>query len=272
MTPTNEDMELLGLAAMAARRAGEALLARFRRAPEGLTTKSSPTDVVSDADREADTLIQQTIRAARPADDFLTEESGALGGGAPVRWIVDPLDGTVNYLYGIGHFAVSIAAERRGEVVAGVVFNPVTGELFEAVRGGGARVNGGVLACTRVASLDRALVATGFYYTPETRAAQVDVVRVLVPRVRDLRRAGAASLDLAAVAAGRLDAYYEAPLGGLWDSAAGQLLVEESGGVVRELVAPWASTPGVIAAGAELMPIFEAEIRALLRGPDAAAV
>lgn len=261
--------QLADLAEQAARKAGAGLLARFRQAPSGVSSKASPTDLVSDADREADRTIVATIHAARPQDIFLTEESGDIAGDGGVtedvaKWVVDPLDGTVNFLYGIAHWAVSIAAEVGGETVAGVVFNPTSGEMFRAVRGGGATVNGVPLHVTKETQFDRALLGTGFYYDSETRQAQVQVAAQLVPRCRDIRRAGAASLDLAAVAAGRLDGYYEAPLGGPWDWAAGELIVTEAGGTVRSFASPWGAVPGVFAAGNGLIDQLESAVRDLL--------
>jgi myo-inositol-1(or 4)-monophosphatase len=250
--------ELLDIALEAATAAG-ALLASAER-PQVLSTKSSPTDVVTQMDRAAEALITRTIRAARPDDAFLAEESGAAGEGASgVRWVIDPLDGTVNYLYGLPDWAVSIAAEVDGTVVAGVVEVPTRGETFSAVRGRGAWLDsaGGrrELRCGPGPELSQALVATGFGYRAERRRVQGEVVAALLPRIRDIRRAGSAAVDLCNVAAGRVDGYYERGLNP-WDYAAGGLVAEEAGAVVAGLHGEAASTSMAIAAGQKLYPLL----------------
>lgn len=226
--------ELLALAVDVAREAGE--LARRRRS-EGVSvaaTKSTIADIVTEADREVEDLIRARLTAARPGDGFLGEEGGAEEGTTGITWVVDPIDGTVNYLYGIPHYAVSIAAVS-GEPVAthwrqlvGVVFNPVTGELFHATRGGGAWLGDQRLHVGTPGDAG-ALVATGFGYDPATHEGDFARLRRVMPLARDIRRAGAASLDLAFVAAARLDGYFERGLHP-WDHAAGGLLVLEAGG------------------------------------------
>jgi myo-inositol-1(or 4)-monophosphatase len=189
--------ELLELADRVAREAG-GLLASFTGRVSVAETKSSPTDVVTEMDRKAEELIRSRIGAERPSDAMLGEEGGQTGeaGSSGVRWVIDPLDGTVNYLYGLRDWAVSIAAEAAGEVVAGAVFVPRAGELFTASRGGGAWLTMvGVeetrrLRCGPGVPLDRALVATGFGYLARRRTVQGEVVAALLPRVRDIRRAG----------------------------------------------------------------------------------
>ena len=227
---------LLGLARDAAMEAGRMLAARRPpgRAgrPEVTGTKSSPTDVVTEMDRAAEALITGRLRAERPGDAFLGEEGGESGRGR-VRWIIDPLDGTVNYLYGLADWAVSIAAEVDGALVAGVVAVPVRGEVFTAVAGGGAwlRAGGGppvTLRCNTGVPLAQALVATGFGYAAGRRAVQGEVVAAVLPRVRDIRRGGSAAVDLCSVAAGRVDAFYERGLN-YWDYAAGGLIATEAG-------------------------------------------
>lgn len=251
-----DPQKLVSLAVEIAEEAGA--LARRRRA-EGVAiaaTKSALADIVTDADREVELLIRERLTAARPGDGFLGEESGAERGTTDVTWVVDPIDGTVNYAYGIPHYAVSIAAVT-GEPVsdqwtaeAAVVHDPAKGETFQAVRGGGAWLNGGRLAVSTPTDAG-ALLATGFGYDPATHAGDLERVRTVMPLARDLRRAGAASLDLAYVAAGRLDGYFERGLWP-WDHAAGGLLVTEAGG--RLGGAP-GGAPGremTIAASAEL--------------------
>ena len=224
----------LELAERAARAAGAALLERFGGPARGLGSKSSETDPVSDADREAERIVQELLAAERPDDGLLGEEGAHSRAASGRSWIVDPLDGTVNYLYGLPAWCVSVALDDGRGVAAGVVFDPLRDEAFRAVRGEGAELGGEPLRVREADRLDRALVATGFSYLPERRAAQAETVRALLPMVRDIRRAGAAALDLAWLAAGRLDGYYERGLNP-WDWAAGRLLVEEAGGVARDL-------------------------------------
>ena len=223
-----EPAELLDLAVQIAREAGALASETAAHAREQVATKSTDTDVVTEGDRAAERLIVDRLRAVRPDDAVLGEEGGAQGvSTSGVRWLVDPIDGTVNYLYGIPQYAVSIAAEVDGEVVAGAVYDPEKGELYAATRGGGATLNGRPIACTRVSELAQTLVATGFSYSAERRARQAEVLRHLLPVVRDIRRLGAASLDLCAVACGRVDAYYEKALSP-WDVAAGALIAHEA--------------------------------------------
>ncbi|MGO9298490.1 MAG: inositol monophosphatase family protein [Streptosporangiaceae bacterium] len=237
--------ELLALACAAAVAAGELLAAQHGR-PSVVQTKSSPTDVVTEMDRAAEEQIRSQILAARPHDAILGEEGGQQGGdGRPaavgVRWIVDPLDGTVNYLYGLPDWAVSIAAETGGTVVAGAVFAPRRGSLFSARLGGGAWVRERAaaapparLACNREVPLDRALVATGFGYEARRRQVQGEVLSAVLPRVRDIRRGGSAAVDLCSLAAGHVDAYYERGVQA-WDIAAGSLIAREAGARVGGL-------------------------------------
>ncbi|MFS0693544.1 inositol monophosphatase family protein [Streptomyces nitrosporeus] len=243
--------ELLDLALEAARRAG-ALLRDGRPADLGVAaTKSSPVDVVTEMDIGAEKLITGFLSDRRPADGFLGEEGASSEGSSGIRWVIDPLDGTVNYLYGLPTWAVSIAAERDGERVVGVVEAPMRRETFHAVLGGGARLNGEPLRCRPAAPLGQALVSTGFNYVTEVRTHQAAVAERLIPRLRDIRRGGSAAVDLCDVAAGRLDGYYERGLHP-WDLAAGDLIAREAGALTggrpgrrpdRELTV--AATPGV---------------------------
>lgn len=256
--------DLLLLAEQIAREAGE--LARRRR-DEGVriaATKSALADIVTEADREVETLIRARLAAARPGDGFLGEESGAERGSTEVTWVVDPIDGTVNYAYGIPHYAVSIAAvagdpdPELWSAQAGVVFAPVTGDLFRAARGSGAWLGADRLAVSRPTDAG-ALLATGFGYDPATHAGDLERVRTVMPLARDLRRAGAASLDLAYVAAGRLDGYFERGLAP-WDHAAGALLVEEAGGVVGGAPGGRPGRQMTIAAGPDVYAALDAAI------------
>ncbi|MBT2440580.1 inositol monophosphatase [Streptomyces sp. ISL-36] len=220
--------ELLGLALEAARRAG-ALLRDGRPDDLGVArTKSSPIDVVTEMDIAAEKLITGFLAEHRPDDGFLGEEGASSPGSSGVRWVIDPLDGTVNYLYGLPTWAVSIAAELDGETVVGVVEAPMRRETYRAVLGGGAHLGERRLACRPPAPLDQALISTGFAYVQTRRAHQAEVARHLVPRLRDIRRGGSAAIDLCDVAAGRLDGYYERGLMP-WDLAAGDLIAREAG-------------------------------------------
>ncbi len=224
----------LALAERAARAAGEVLMSYFGHAAEGLDMKSSPTDPVSDADREAEEVIHGVLAEERPEDGIIGEEGARTAAASGRTWIVDPLDGTVNFLYGMRTWAVSIALEDPDGLAVGVVLNPVDDECFTAVRGEGAAMSGRRIHVTECPSLERAMVATGFSYAADQRARQAELLTRLLPRVRDIRRAGAAALDLAYVACGRVDAFYVRGLK-RWDEAAGRLLVEEAGGVVSDL-------------------------------------
>jgi myo-inositol-1(or 4)-monophosphatase len=224
------------LAERAARAAGEVLLSYYGRPPKGLGSKSSQTDPVSDADREAERTVRELLAAERPDDGLLGEEGSHSEAASGRRWVVDPLDGTVNYLYGFPAWGVSVALEDQRGSIVGVVLDPLRDDCFVAERGAGAQLNGEAIRVRDRRELDRALVATGFSYEPVRRAEQAGVARRLLPRVRDLRRAGAAALDLAWLAAGRVDAYYERGLHH-WDWAAGRLLVEELLRDLRALIA-----------------------------------
>jgi myo-inositol-1(or 4)-monophosphatase len=244
---------LLDLAVAVAREAA-ALIARGRAgAAEHVDVKSSPVDVVTAVDRAAEDLVVSRLLGARPDDGVLGEEGTAREGTSGVRWVVDPIDGTVNFLYGLPAYAVSIAAEVDGIVLAGVVLNVATGELFTAVAGRGAhlvspdRPEPVRLTGSAPSSLEQTLVMTGFGYGVEQRRAQGAVVAQLLPRVRDIRRYGSSALDLCSVAAGRVDAYYELDLKP-WDHAAGALVAAEAGLVVTGLPGTPFGEPMAIAA------------------------
>jgi myo-inositol-1(or 4)-monophosphatase len=255
---------LLELAQSVAGAAGR-LIRERRDAVERMAvaaTKSTPTDVVTESDTAAEALIRAQLLAARPGDGFLGEEGGSLAGRSGVVWVVDPIDGTVNYLYGLPAYAVSVAAQVDGASVAGVVHVPATGETWTATRGGGSRLDGDALAVTRCDDLAMALVATGFGYAAERRAAQAAVVARLLPRVRDVRRMGAASIDLCSVATGRLDGYYEQGLAA-WDRAAGGLVAAEAGARVGGLGDAPASERMTVAAGPRLWNQLQAVLAEL---------
>ncbi|MFD3687717.1 inositol monophosphatase family protein [Nocardiopsis sp. NPDC058631] len=222
-----------------------------------LDTKSSPTDVVTKMDRATEDLIRARLRAARPDDAVLGEEGGDDGGTSGVRWVVDPIDGTVNYLYGSPDWGVAVAAEVDGVVVASAVSVPARGEMFEAVLGGGSRRNGETLQAPPAVPLDLALVATGFGYFPERRVQQAKVLLEVVPHIRDIRRGGSAAVDLTGLATGRYNAYYERGLHA-WDWSAPGLVASEAGVRVGGLRGGPPSNDLVIAARPELYEALDA--------------
>ena len=242
---------LLELAVRASHAAGALLVERFHGAPSGVDYKSSQTDPVSDADRDAEALIAGLLRSERPGDGVVGEEGAGATGESGLDWLVDPLDGTVNFLYGIPQWAVSIACRDAGGTLVAVVHDALHGETFAAVRGQGCTLNGAALRLGPAPPLSRALVATGFSYVAAERELQTELFARVLPRARDMRRAGSAALDLAWVAAGRLDAFYEHGLAE-WDHAAGDLLVLEAGGVVVSLPAAGGLRAGVLAGPAAL--------------------
>ncbi|HVQ87963.1 MAG TPA: inositol monophosphatase family protein [Actinomycetes bacterium] len=243
----------------AARQAGE-LLQQMRRAGDVdvTATKTTATDIVTNADSAAEHLLRSILLGARAGDAWLGEETGSSTGQArdgQVRWIVDPIDGTVNYLFGLPGWAVSVAAELAGEVVAGAVVIPTLREEFSAAHHGVARCNDEPLTASSGDRLEQALVATGFSYDANVRRRQGQVVAHLLPLVRDIRRLGAASVDLCSVAAGRVDAYYETGLQP-WDRAAGALIARRAGATVTE-----SARGDVVAAGPKLFEVFTRTLR-----------
>ncbi len=281
--PEPDRNALLALAVTVACAAGRMLAGRHGR-PAVVGTKTSPTDVVTELDQVAERLIRTGIAAERPNDAILGEEGGQTGGDASVRWIVDPLDGTVNYLYGLPDWAVSVAAEVGGQVVAGSVCVPRRDAVVCAVLGGGAwRASlarqpgqfgpggpGQVLAgserlsCNDGVPLERALIATGFGYERRRRLVQGQVLSAVLPRVRDIRRNGACAVDLCSLAAGNVDGYYERGVQ-YWDIAAGSLIAREAGALVGGLAGKPAGPSMTIGGG----PALFAELHDLLAGLDA---
>jgi myo-inositol-1(or 4)-monophosphatase len=252
MAADNETSTPGDLLAIAVRIARDAAATARRMRTEAITdvqTKSTDTDVVTAADRAVERQVVTALRAERPGDSVLGEEYGDSAAPDPgrVRWVLDPIDGTVNYLYGLPQYAVSLAAEVDGAVVAGVVCNAATGDEWTATLGGGAWRDGHRLTGSRPGSLDQALVATGFGYDAKRRAHQGAVVAGLITRVRDIRRFGAAALDLCMAAEGQLDAYYEKGLNP-WDHAAGGLVATEAGLRVAGLAGAPAGPEMVLAA------------------------
>jgi myo-inositol-1(or 4)-monophosphatase len=246
--------ELLALASDLALQAGR-IHARGRRETLTLETKSSPTDVVSQVDKEAERLIVERLRAERPGDALLAEEGSLLEGDSGVRWVIDPLDGTTNYVYGYRAYAASLAVEVDGETAVGVVLDSSSGRLYQAVAAHGAVCDGRPVSAREQTQLSSALVATGFSYDAAQRERQGAVVAAALGRIRDLRRGGTAALDLCHVAAGEVDAYWELDLSP-WDYAAGTLIAREAGAAVEHLAAAHGRGPAVVAAHPALMPAF----------------
>ncbi len=250
--PNAEPSALVELASGVAREAVDLLLDGFERARTTVETKSTATDMVSEMDRASEQLIVSALLGARPDDGIVGEEGSTTAGTSGVRWVIDPLDGTTNYLYGHPGWGVSIAAERADGVVAGVVADAVHGELFSATRGGGALRNGEPIRCSGATELATALVATGFGYAADRRRGQAEVLVGLLPRVRDIRRMGAAAVDLCSVACGRVDAYFERGLA-WWDLAAGALIATEAGAILSSLDGGPVRAGSVVAAGPGLI-------------------
>jgi myo-inositol-1(or 4)-monophosphatase len=235
------------LAEAVAREAGHQLREAYAGPRMNVTAKSSPTDLVSEADHAAERLIRERLAAARSDDGFLGEEGGDVTGTSGLRWVVDPLDGTINFLFGIPQWAVSIACEDAGGTLAGVVYDPMRDELWSAERDGPARLDGRPIEASGRTDLATALVATGFGYDAEVRRFQADVIARLLPQVRDIRRLGSAALDLAWTAAGRYDAFFERGLNH-WDLAAGELLCVRAGLEVRRIAPAPPADAGVVVA------------------------
>jgi myo-inositol-1(or 4)-monophosphatase len=253
--------ELLELAVGLARDAGALLLERFDGGRErALSSKTSPTDPVSEADLASERLIRERLALARPADGFLGEEGGGEEGSSGLTWVVDPLDGTVNFLFSIPQWCVSVAVQDDAGPLAGAIFDPCRNELFVATRDGSSLLNGSPIPlpgtphdggqageASAREDLATAMVATGLAYDADVRAAQAEVLARVVPRVRDIRRFGSAALDLAWTAAGRYDAYFERSVKP-WDIAAGTLVCERAGLTVLELPEHERLPSGVLAA------------------------
>ena len=227
---------LRDLALEIAREVAPELRARTGRT-SGIRTKSSYTDLVSDTDRWSEERIVTRLNEARPYDEIVSEEGMRVSGTSGVRWLVDPIDGTTDFVYGHPGFSISIGAEVDDKPIVGVVVDPLLDETFAAARGAGAIRNGRPIGVSLQTGLSRALVATGFGYHPDRRRRQAEGLVEILPRVGDIRRMGGAALDLAYVACGRVDAFFERGLA-TWDVAAGRVLVAEAGGEVLKLSLP----------------------------------
>jgi myo-inositol-1(or 4)-monophosphatase len=256
--PDPDRQGLLDLALRAATAGAQELAQRYGHAV-AQTTKSSATDPVSEADLASERIITGLISDERPDDGFLGEEGAHREGSSGIRWLIDPLDGTVNYLYELDNFSVSVAALDDEGPLVGVVLDPTRNRTYTAIRGSGSFQDGARrLRVNDPVPLDRALLATGFGYLPERRAAQASLVRSLLPRVRDIRRIGSAALDLCALAAGRVDAYLEEGVQA-WDTAAGGLIAAEAGAMVTTAT-PSGASSGVLAAGRALHQVLAARV------------
>lgn len=258
---TVSPQQLARIAASLARSVGEVIHTMRATGVDVADTKSSITDVVTAADREAERLVTAGLLELRPDDSIVGEEGASIEGTSGITWVVDPIDGTVNYLYNIPAYAVSIAAtvsdgaagtmDDGRRAIAGAVYLPVTDELFTAWEGGGAFLNGTPLAGPNDTPLATALVATGFGYSVERRTEQARIVSDLIPQVRDIRRIGSAANDLCSLAAGRLDGYYERGLQP-WDYAAAALIAREAGVTIVGLDGALPGEPMLIAAAPKL--------------------
>ena len=257
----SDRVDLLALATTLAVAAGDS--ARDGRAERGIataSTKSSATDMVTEFDRASEELIVRGILEARPDDAIIGEEGTDTPGTSGIDWLIDPIDGTTNFLYNLPGWAVSIAAASVDGTEIGVVYLPTTNELFTAMAGAGAYLNGRRLQCSTTNQLALALVATGFSYQVERRRRQARRVAAMLPRVRDIRRFGAAAPDLCYVAAGRVDVYFEQWLGA-WDLAAGELIAREAGCLTGGLDGASVRPDSVMAANPTLFPLMHALIR-----------
>ncbi len=255
--------ELLDLARRLATETGAFLLDGLSRERTAIETKSTGTDMVSEMDKGAERMLVDGILAARPDDGILGEEGTDRAGTSGVRWIIDPLDGTTNYLYGHPQWSVSIGIEIDGVGSVGVVDAPMLRETYTAAIGAGAFCNGRPIAASSCPTLSHALVGTGFGYDAALRAWQGGIVHTLLPEIRDIRRGGSAALDLCFVAGGRLDAYYERGCNP-WDLSGGSVIVREAGGISTGLHDGEPSQHLVVAAGAALHPLLRTRLTKLI--------
>tara|TARA_B100000686_G_scaffold339935_1_gene414826 strand:- start:368 stop:1168 length:801 start_codon:yes stop_codon:yes gene_type:complete len=197
-------------------------------------TKSSLSDLVTEVDQEIESVIIDFLRSERPYDSFLGEEGSRLSGSSGVKWVIDPIDGTTNFVYGIPGFGISVAAEKDGEIVAGAVADPLHSEIFDAARGFGSRCNRNTISISNEVNLGSSLIATGFSYSADQRKLQGKLLSHIIHEISDIRRIGSAAVDLCWVAAGRVDAFFEEGLN-YWDYAAGSLIALEAGAVFKRI-------------------------------------
>lgn len=254
MSSPESPTELRNLARELAVGAGEILRTFAQHARTSIDTKSSTVDLVTDADTATEKFLVDAIRNRRPDDGILGEEGTNIESTTGVQWIIDPLDGTTNFVYSIPMYAVSVGVYVNGTPTAGAVYNPILDELYSASVGGGAFLNDVPLQANAVSSLDKALIATGFAYLAEVRAEQGARIAEMLPIIRDIRRAGSAALDLCNVASGRVDAYFEQNVKP-WDVAAGALIASEAGARATAWDGSLAS-PTVLAANPALFDLI----------------
>jgi len=261
-----DPIDLVRLAERIADDVGQEVVRHRARGMGVVSTKSTATDMVTEVDRAAEVLIVTALRSARPEDGIVGEEGADLAGTSSIRWLIDPIDGTTNFLYGLPGWGISIAAADDDGPIAGAVAIPSLGELCSAARGHGAHRNGEPMRCSDKADLETALVGTGFSYQPARRAEQGMVMTALLPRVRDVRRFGSAATDLCFVAGARLDVYYEAGLAP-WDLAAGEIIAREAGAAVSDLHGGPVQAGSVLACAPALHESF-LELLGALGPPD----
>ena len=257
---------MLNIAVRAARNAGDIIVRHLNRLDQLTVSSKERNDFVSDADRQAEAEIIAVIRKAYPAHSVLAEESGSHAGDQEFQWIIDPLDGTTNFLHGFPQFAVSIALKHKGRLDQAVVYDPLRQELFTASRGSGAFLDNRRIRVSRQTGLSGALLGTGFPYKDQRHLdAYLQMFRALIVDSAGIRRPGSAALDLAYVAAGRLDGFWEIGLNA-WDMAAGVLLIQEAGGLVGDLAGghSYLENGNIVAATPKLFPVMLREIRPCL--------
>jgi myo-inositol-1(or 4)-monophosphatase len=250
-----DTQQLLELALKIARQAGELLV--DRPASWDLTAKSTAIDIATQMDTASEKLIVENILAARPDDGIIGEEGASRESKSGVTWVIDPVDGTVNYFYGLPGWAVSIAAKDENGTLVGVVHSPTVNATWHAAKGGGAFLNNVKIACNDPVDLNRALISTGFAYDVKDRFEQLKIVNVLLPQIRDLRRIGSAAADICHVATGMVDGYFETGLHE-WDLAAAELIAREAGAMVT--TRPWHGLKLTVAAGPHLFAALNAQI------------
>jgi myo-inositol-1(or 4)-monophosphatase len=250
-----DTQQLLELALKIARQAGELLV--DRPASWDLTAKSTAIDIATQMDTASEKLIVENILAARPDDGIIGEEGASRESKSGVTWVIDPVDGTVNYFYGLPGWAVSIAAKDENGTLVGVVHSPTVNATWHAAKGGGAFLNDVKIACNDPVDLNRALISTGFAYDVKDRFEQLKIVNVLLPQIRDLRRIGSAAADICHVATGMVDGYFETGLHE-WDLAAAELIAREAGAMVT--TRPWHGLKLTVAAGPHLCAALNAQI------------
>ena len=253
---TNDDpSHLLNLALHIAKKAGDLLV--DRPASWDLTVKSTAIDIATQMDLASEKLIVESILSARPDDGIIGEEGTSRASKSGITWVIDPVDGTVNYFYGLPGWAISIAAKDENGTLVGVVHSPTVNSTWHASKGGGAFLNDVQIACNDPVELNRALISTGFAYDVRDRVEQLTIVNALLPQIRDMRRIGSAAADICHVATGLVDGYCETGLHE-WDLAAAELIAREAGAIVTTRA--WHGLSLTVAAGPQLFQALNAQI------------